>query len=193
MSHSARTLPSIRVEPHTSAQAWKLIEQDYTLRLSLVAHEWAEKHLKAWNAVFAEGRKRGNSTYYGPALVEMEITDAEKRAQWAYQTCCEIWEIQGRTPSRLFFRAIFDFCLQSMLATREGCFRHGLELHQKRTRSSIPQGLSTIIGRMNQEMGRLRAKWNTKLEIAARDAEHQERLSREQEMEKLLTADDAAM
>lgn len=75
--------PTINAEIQTSTQAWKLIEQDYTLRLSLVAHEWATEHLRAWNAVFAEGRKRGNAAYCGPALVEMEIADADKRAEWS--------------------------------------------------------------------------------------------------------------
>jgi hypothetical protein len=178
-----RGLPTISAEPQTSAQAWKLIEKDYTLRLSLVAREWATEHLRAWNSVFAEGRKRGNSGYYGSALADMEIADADKRAEWSYRACCEIWDIQGRTKNRAFFRAIFDSCLQPMFSTREGCFRHALELHQKRTRARIPQGLSVIGGHMNREMSRLRAKWNTILEVATRDAENQERLKREQAIE----------
>jgi hypothetical protein len=140
----------------------------------LVASEWATEHLKAWNAVFAEGRKRSNSAYYGSALVEMEIADTDKRAAWAYQTCCEIWEIQGRAKSRPFFRAIFEAYLQPMFSIREGCFRHQLELHQKRTRTRVPQGLSVIGGHMKREIGKLRAKWNTKLEIATRDNEYQQ-------------------
>lgn len=170
MSKSARELPAIRVEPQTSIQAWKQIEKDYTPRLSLVAHEWATEHLRAWNTVFAEGRKRGNAGDFGPALVEMEIADADKRAKWACRTCCEIWEIQGRAKCRAFFRAIFDWCLQPMFATREGRFRSQLE---HRLGAGISQDLSAIGGHMKQEMDRLRAKWNTKLEIATRDAEYQ--------------------
>jgi len=175
--------PTISAEIQTSTQAWKLIEQDYTLRLSLVAHEWATEHLRAWNAVFAEGRKRGNAAYCGPALVEMEIANAEKRADWAYRTCCEIWEIQGRTKCRALFRAIFDSSLQPMFSVREGCFRHGLELHQKRTSLRIPQGLPTVIGVLKQEMDRLRVRWNTKLEIAARDNEYQKQRTRSEKLE----------
>jgi len=152
------------------------MEQDYTLRLSLVAHEWAAGHLRAWNAVFAEGRKRGNSAYAGPALVEMEIADADKRAEWAYQTCCEIWEIHGHVKSRAFFRAIFDFCLQPMFSVRESSFRHELELYLKRTGAGIPQGLSAVGGHLKREMGRLLSKWNTKLEIASRDNEYQQQI-----------------
>ena len=80
--------------PHvvaSSQEVWKLIEKDYTLRLSLVANGWATEHLKAWNAVFAEGRKRGNSAYYGTALVDMEIADMDKRAQWVCDIFGEIW------------------------------------------------------------------------------------------------------
>ena len=170
--------------PHGTAdpkQVWKLIEQDYTLRLSLVASEWATEHLKAWNAVFAEGRKRNNAAYFGPALVEMEITDTEKRAAWSYQTCCEIWEIQGRSKCRSFYRAIFDSCLQTIFSAREGSFMHELESHQKRTGGSIPQNLSVIGGHFKREMVRLQARWNTILEIATRDAENEERRKRERE------------
>jgi hypothetical protein len=81
--------PIASVVPATSTEVWKLIERDYTLRLSLVANEWATEHLREWNAVFAEDRRRGNAGYCGPALVEMEIADADKRAEWSYQTCCE--------------------------------------------------------------------------------------------------------
>jgi hypothetical protein len=176
-------IPAISGEPQTSTQAWKLIEVDYSLRLYLVADDWATKHRRAWNEAFAEGRKRGNAAYCGPALVEMEIADADKRAEWAYQTCCEIWEIQGRAKCRLFFRAIFDSCLQPMFSVRESCFKHELELHQKRTRTGIPQGLSAIGGHMNRKMGKLRAKWNTKLEIAARDLENQARVEQQRELE----------
>ena len=169
-----------------SQQAWKLIEKDYTLRLSLVANEWATEHLKAWNAVFAEGRKRGNSAYYGTALVDMEIADIDKRAQWACDTFGEIWEIQGRKKCRPFFRAVFDQGINPMLSIREGCFRHELELHLKRTGSGLSPDLSAVMGSMKRHTAQLRAKWNTKLEIAARDAESQESLAREQETEIVL-------
>ena len=125
--------------------------------------------------MFAKGRKRGNAAYFGPALVELLVAETDKRAEWAYQTCCEIWEIQGRTKCRPFFHAIFESCLQTMFSLREGSFRHELELHQKRTGRGHPEGLSSICGHMNQEMAKLRAKWNVKLQIAARDFEHQER------------------
>jgi hypothetical protein len=174
MSQRERGCTAISVEIETSAQAWKLIEQDYTLRLSLVASERTEEHLKAWNAVFAEGRRRGNSAYWGDALVQMEIADEDKRAEWSYKTCCEIWEVQGRTKSRQFFRAIFEACLQPMFAVREGCFTQQLELQQKRTGACNREHMSAVLGHMKRERDKLRAKWNTKLEIAARDNEYQE-------------------
>ena len=120
----------------------------------------------------------------------MEIADADKRAAWAYQTCCEIWEIQGRAKSRPFFRAIFEAYIQPMFSIREGCFRSQLELHQTRTRTGIPQGLAAIHRHHKREIGRLRAKWNTKLEIATRDNEYQQQLLRpeRQQQESKLTA-----
>jgi len=183
MSQNAGGFPEISAEIQTTAQAWKLIEQDYTLRLSLAAGEWAEEHLKAWNAVFAEGRKRGNSAYCGPALVEMEIADEDKRAEWSYRTCCEIWEVQGRPKCRPFFRAIFESCLQPMFAVREGCFTHQLELQHRRTGARTLQDLSVIGGHMKRERDKLQAKWNTKLEIATRDNEYQQKLLRPERLQ----------
>lgn len=104
-----------------------------------------------------------------------------KRAEWSYRTCCEIWEIQGRAKCRSFFRAIFDSCLQPMFSMREDCFKHKLELHQKRTRTRISQDPSAVGGHMKREMDKLRAGWNTILEIGTRDAESEERVKRELE------------
>jgi hypothetical protein len=173
-------LPTARLVPPTSTQVWNLIERDYTLRLSLVASQSAAEHLRAWNAVFAEGRKRRNAGYVGPALVEMEIGDANRRAEWAYQTCCEIWDIQGRTKSLAFFRAVFERCLQPMFSLREGHFTSQLELCQKRT--SAFHDLSIICRHMKREMDKIRAEWNTKLEIAASDCEHQRQRTQVQEL-----------
>ena len=183
MSWIVWRIAAIHDEPQTATQAWKLIEMDYSLRLYLVAPVWAAEHLRGWNAVFAEGRKRGNAAYCGPALVALLIAETDKRAEWAYQTCCAIWELQGRTKCRAFFSAIFESCLQIMFPVREGCFRHELELHQKRTGRGLSQGLSAIFGHMNQEMAKLRAKWNVKLQIAARDFEHQERVKHQRALE----------
>ena len=105
----------------------------------------------------------------------MEIADSARRAEWAFQTCCEIWEIQGRAQSRPFFRAIFDSCLQPLFSVREGTFTSGLELLQMRTGRVGAQGIPTIVGHLKREMGRLRSKWSTKLEIAARDNEHKQK------------------
>lgn len=169
--------------PHvitSSNQAWRLIEKDYTLRLSLVAPKFAEEHQQAKNELFAEARKRGNSAYLGPAWVDMEIADTNKRADWAYKACCEVWEIQGRVKCRAFFRAVFDWCLQPIFATRKGCFTGELNLYETRTRRTLPQG-TAILGHMTHQMGHLICEWNTKLEIDARDNEYQQQLARERE------------
>lgn len=165
----------------TSTQAWRLIEKDYTLRLSLVAHKQAEEHQEAKNMLFAEARRRGNSAYLGPAWVDMEIADTNKRAEWAYKACCEVWEIQGRPKCRVFFRAVFDWCLQPIFAVRKGCFQSQLDLHQKRTRRTIPQG-TAIFGHMNSQMGKLISEWNTRLEIDTRDNDYRQQQVREEEL-----------
>jgi hypothetical protein len=167
----------------TSIQAWKLIEKDFTLRLSLLAHRFAEEHQRAKSVLLADARSRGNSAYLGPAWVDMEIADTNKRAEWSYKACCEVWKIQGRTKCRVFFRAVFDWCLQPLFSVRAGCFKSELDTHQIRTRCTFPQANSAILGHMKREMDRLRANWNTKLEIATRDNEHQQQLARQRDFE----------
>lgn len=150
------------------------------LRFSLVATEWATEHLQAWNAVFAEGRKRNNVAYFGPALIEMEIADADKRAEWSFRVCCEIWAIQGHPKSRLFFRAVFGSCLEPIFSGRENAFTSELEQLELRTGQRLPQGMQVITGSLRQSMQRLRMKWNTKIEIAIRDNNYeQQRTQRE--------------
>jgi hypothetical protein len=175
--------------PHviaTSTQAWRLIEKDYTLRLSIVAPKWAEEHQKAKNMLFAEARRRGNSAYLGPAWVDMEIADTNTRAEWAYKACCEVWEIQGRPKCRAFFRGVFDWCLQPIFAVRKGCFQSQLELHQTRTGRTIPQG-TAIYGHMNRQMGKLISEWDTRLEIDARDNDYQRQRIGTQELQQART------
>ena len=135
--------------------------------------------MQAWNAVFAEGRKRNNAAYAGPALIQMEIEHTDKRAAWSFETCCEVWEIQGRAKSRLFFRAVFETCLQTIFSVRENTFIAQLELHQRRANMEFPQGVPVIVASFKREMQKLRSKWNTKLEIANRDSEYQQQQSRD--------------
>jgi hypothetical protein len=160
--------------PTNSHQAWNLIQNGYTLRLSLVARDWETEHLQAVNAVIGEARKRGNAAYLGPAWVEMELEDMNRRAEWAYKTCCDIWEMQKRPMCRAFYRAVFDWCLAPMFGTRVGCFQAELKMHQMRTRRNSHDGNSRIFAHMNREVMRLRAEWSTKLEIARLDAEQEQ-------------------
>jgi hypothetical protein len=162
------TTPQI---PPNSYQAWQLIQRGYTLRLSLVARDWATEHLQAVNAVIGEARKRGNAAYLGHAWVEMELADMNRRAQWAYKTCCEIWEIQKRPKCRAFYRAVFECCIAPIFATRASCFQAELKMHQMRTRQQSQNGNSRIFAHMSREVMRLRAEWNAKLEIAQIDDE----------------------
>jgi hypothetical protein len=167
--------PAPRYVLLTSTQAWQLMEQDYTLRFSLVAHRWAEKHLRGVNAVVSETLSRGNAAYYFPARVDLEIETANQQAEWCFKTCCEIWEIQGRTKSRPFFRAIFDGCLKPRFSNIFEQTMASIRLQYTRTRRPMFDVDGHRSGHLKREIGRLCADWNTRLEIAARDAAHEHR------------------
>jgi hypothetical protein len=163
--------PHVSSKPH---EVWKLIEKSFTLRLSLVSRDWATEHLQAKNAVIREARNRRNAGYLGPAWVEMEIAEMNRRAEWAYKTCCEIWEIQKCPKCKEFYRAVFEWCLKPIFATRAGCFRADLKMHQLRTRHAPNDGNSRILGHLNREVQRLCSEWNSKLEIARLDSEQEQ-------------------
>src|ERR1700761_6710216 len=58
-----------------------------------------------------------------------------------------------------------------MFGTRAACFQAELKMHQMRTLQNSHDGNSRIFVHMNREVMRLRAEWNTRLEIARLDAE----------------------
>jgi hypothetical protein len=174
-----------RYVPITPAEAWKLVEQDFLLRLSLVTREWNTEHLNAVNALASETERRGNAAYYFPARVDLEIEIENRRAEWCVQACCEIWEIQGRTKSRALYRAIFNSCLTPRFSNLGDKILAGIRVLYTRTRKSIFLVESGRAGHLYREIRRLQANWDTKLQIAARDSEHQERAARERDARRL--------
>jgi hypothetical protein len=163
--------PQLLSKPY---EVWKLIEKGFTLRLSLVSRDWATKHLQAKNAIIREARNRGNSGYLNLAWIEMEIAEMNRRAEWAYKACCEIWEIQKSPRCREFYRAVFEWCLKAIFATRAACFQADLKTHQLRGRAAPNNGNSRIRRHLNREVQRLCSEWNTKLEIAWLDVEQEQ-------------------
>lgn len=149
------------------------METDFTLRLSVIAPKWNEQLHREINSI--------RTANPDSSRVLLEIEHTKLRAEWYYQTCCEIWEIQGRPKCRPFFRAIFEWCLNPLFATRKSCLEGDFNRRALISRNAV--GYSAHLGAFSRAMGKLKAEWNTRLEIATRDAENQERLARERELE----------
>jgi len=160
----------------SAAQAWDIMRDDVTLRQSLMTPGFNEQHQKDLLALDHEDRQKGNSGYYLPARIELEIRATNERAQALYDACCEVWEIHGLKTTRAFYRAVFDNCLQVLFGTRRAVLAHELQLRD--TRMGTPGRSSAAQGSLTRRMGQLAAQWNQKLEKETRDSETKERVAR---------------
>ena len=161
----------------TSTQVWNLIESDVTLRHSRMTRGWNERLQGEKLGLNAEQRKRKNGAYYLPARVDLEIKHTDERAQGLYAACCEVGDIHGTTRDRAFFRAVFDHCLTPLFATRRSCLQ--AELIRRDEIMRTPGSCSAALDHFARQMDKLRADWNTRLEIETRDCETRERVARE--------------
>ena len=161
----------------SAAQAWDLMRHDVTLRQSLMTRGFNEQRQKDLLALGYEERQKGNAGYYLHGRVELEIRDTNERAQALYDACCEVWEIHGLKRDRVFYRAVFDNCLQTLFGTRHDVVAS--ELQQRDQVMGRPGNSSAAQGSLTRRMDQLRATWNQKLEKEARDSDTRERVARE--------------
>jgi ribosomal protein S18 acetylase RimI-like enzyme len=113
------------------------MREDVTLRRSLMTHGFNEQRQKDLLALDSEAQQRGNVGYYLPARIELEIRDTNERAQALYDACCEVWEIHGLKRNRVFYRAVFENCLQFVFGTRRAVVAS--ELHHRYASCRIPE------------------------------------------------------
>ena len=124
-----------------------------------------------------EDRQKGNSGYYLPARIELEIRDTNERAQALYDACCEVWDIHGYKRDRVFYRAVFDNCLQLVFETRRAVVTS--ELQRRDAVMRTPGRSSAAQGSLTRRMGQLKAAWSQKMEKESRDSDTRERVARE--------------
>ena len=119
-----------------------------------------------------EERKLKNSGYFPGAWADLEIRRADEWADKLVKAWLEIWEIQGRAKCHALFRAVFDWELIPLFATRKSCFQ--AESVQLETRTGQPGRFAAARGHFARQMGKLISKWNRKLDVADREAMYRE-------------------
>ena len=156
--------------PIESGQAWELMAQDFILREKLLSQELSKKFRQELDALYS-GRPR-TEAYYLNARFELALTQADCTLERYFKACCEVWEAQCRTKCRAFFLAVLHFVLIPTLGHRWATFSDDILLrHPKAKAHNLRQGMRHF----TKEMDKLYEKWITKIEIASRDQEHQER------------------
>ena len=128
----------------TPAQVWKLIQKDFTLRLSLMTRELSEERQRKLAEIEFEASKRGNLGYYLHSCIDYELNLTNEIAREYYDMCTEIWEIQGRRKCRSFYRSVFDYCLTALLVHRSTVES---QLSQRDLRQGRAGGSSAALGR----------------------------------------------
>ena len=151
------------------------MEKDYRLRKALKYREFKKQHDDAINEIAYRASQSGNSASYGPARTEFELRYIDERAKWSFQTCCEIWEIQGRWQSRAFFRAVFEKVLSPLFSAYPRSVATDMTMKDGRTGKL---GRSTaVLEHFDRDVRGLTREWDKRLEIEARNNEYQERLA----------------
>jgi hypothetical protein len=145
---------------------WKEIDHEIAAhKLSLVAADMQAKVM----------RQKKNSGPADPALVELHVSLTEEWLERTYQAYCEVWNLQQKTKTAGFIRAVFQKALVPLIASRQGSILNEFDLHASRTQT--PPN-SSAKDELIRALGRLRGKWWDKLEIEAKACEHRERQSR---------------
>jgi hypothetical protein len=164
----------------TAAQAWNIMRDDVTLRQSLVDKVFRDQLQRDLRALNFEDQRSGNVGYYFPARIEVEIRHTDEYAQALYGACCEVWDIHELPKTRVFYRAVFECCLEPLFGTRRTTIQ--AELRLRDVRLNTPGKSSTAQGSLARRMDQLRSEWNRRLEKETRDSEIRERVRRPRDL-----------
>ena len=162
--------------PITSDQAWELLREDFTLRQHLLSYELGECFRPKVNAVYSI--RRSDSGYVN-ARIELELKQADYTAGRYFDACCEAWKAQGRIKCRAFFLAVLHYVLipsfdiRLQIASQDVTTRHAKSID-----------ISIHLGHFKRQMDKLRSKWATKIEIASRDNEYEQKQVRERTIDR---------
>jgi hypothetical protein len=103
------------------------------------------------------------SNDYKWAVAELDVVN-----EWAQKLAAawiEIWDIQGFPRSHALYRAIYDYELVTLFATRNGCFKG--ELQHRALVKRRPADSATG-GWFYREIGKLASKWNRRMNVDSR-------------------------
>ncbi len=104
-------------------------------------------------------------------LIEAELTILEKYLGVVDRLAREVWQLQGNAITPEFVRALPHMLMLGIIEARAGAIKHGIELHNIRTRQR--QDITPFLHHLRQTIEQLRATVLNRYEAEARTLDHQ--------------------
>ena len=101
---------------------------------------------------------------------DAEIKIVNEWAEKLYAAWIEIWDIQGFPRCHALYRAIYEWELQQLFATRRSCFQG--KCQQLETVKRRPHYYSAALGWFAREMDKLASDWNRRMNVESRKARY---------------------
>lgn len=171
-------MPAIASDP---AFDWRQVDHALaTLMLAEVSEEIRKGIEEDEQRIRAANRDNRNLLAAPLQRLQMHLRRADEWAQRTFDAYCDVWQRQGNALSPEFLRAVCANGIQPLIATRTSTVISALEMEAVRTRSYPDEWLKAACADFRREMQRLFARWNSRIEIEAKTAEHTRTLSNSQ-------------
>jgi hypothetical protein len=159
----------------TAADVWEEIDHSLVkLKLADVAEEFRERLEANERHIRFENRNNANTDAATYQILRMKEQNTEEWAKRTYETYREVWQIQGRTKSASFVRAVFTRAIVPLLHARAASIAH--EFESFATRTGFPSQLCKAnVQSFRLKMLRLEDRWRRWTEAEAKECEHADR------------------
>lgn len=151
---------------------WNLIDSTL-VRLEL--QEPLEQHVKAVvkERESIEVEHRGRRQAYVTAILKMVEHRADEWIATKYRVYCEVWRLQGHTVNAEFLRTLQANIIEPVTHARTNAEVDSFKRMWNRCGFPGRQVLESQLAAFERSMRNLEHRWKTKLEIEARELEHQ--------------------
>ena len=151
---------------------WGLLDQTLlNLKLQEISEQMQREYASDKSTVHWETQQKGNSAYYAPERCRRAVKRADEIAEQFLQACLDVWKTQGQKPCPGLYRMVHPRLLTTVFAARESSVRADMMAEVTRTGRDV--NTRAALAEFAREMQRLSHQWQRKLEILAKECEHQ--------------------
>lgn len=167
MPHSPELL--LRLTPE---QVWGLLDHSLlNLKLQEVSEEMSELHQRDKTEVQWETLQKGNAAFYPVETCRRVVNRADETAQRNLEAVLYVWKVQGYKACPGLYRAIHPRLLTTMFGALSSSLQASLQSED--SRSGRAGRSKPALDHFLAEMTRLSGRWQRRLELLAKETEHQ--------------------